>query len=189
MSAPELPPPDEQHPAGLQLRRVPVDPRVQLDNVRVEVVGEGRHLRFTVGTGGYDDARRDEIAGRRSDVKQIAGLAQPSHPDAVAHRQVVVHGVGLQVVGHLVLGRRQAALRGEAQAGQLAITPRREQPQRVPAVAPGVTDTRMRVEDRELTAALLQLISRDQAGLAAADDDRLDVFGGVHVRSPSRGSC
>jgi hypothetical protein len=102
---------------------------VQLHDVRVEVIGEARHLRDAVRPGCDDHVRRGEVADRRVDQEQVAGLGQPDRADAVAHRQVVVHGVRLQVIGHLVLGRRQASLRGEAQAGQLAVTPGREQPQ------------------------------------------------------------
>ena len=51
---------------------------------------------------------------------------------------------------------------------------RREQAERVPALAPGVADPLVRVEDHEGRPRLRQVVADRQAGLAAADDHGLD---------------
>ena len=62
---------------------------------------------------------------------------------------------------------------------------RREQPQRVPALAPGVADPLVRVEDHERPALLREVVAGGEPRLAAADDHRLERCS----RSARRPSC
>src|SRR5262249_26555127 len=52
----------------------------------------------------------------------------------------------------------------------------REQPQRVPSLPPRVADACARIENHEVEAELLQVITRGQAGLTAADHDRVEML-------------
>jgi hypothetical protein len=52
---------------------------------------------------------------------------------------------------------------------------RREQPKRVPPVAPCVADPLVLVQDHGRPVSLLQLVGRGEAGLAAGGGDRLEV--------------
>ena len=111
---------------------------------------------------------------------------EPVHADAGPDRELEPGRVGLQVVGHLVLGGERVGRRGEREPGQRVVPGRGEQPQRVPAPAPGVADPLVGVQDQERPSPPGQVVADRQAGLAATDDHGLDVlwltFG--HARLP-----
>jgi hypothetical protein len=52
---------------------------------------------------------------------------------------------------------------------------RGEQPERVPAVPPGVADPVAGVEDHEVAVMLCQEVAHGEAGLPAADHDGVEV--------------
>src|SRR5262249_26393191 len=99
------------------------------------------------------------------------------------HRQLEVPRITLEVVGHLVLGRKRVLRSGERQAVERIQPRRREEAQRVPARAPRVADARVRVEDQEAYALALEVIADRQAGLAGADHDHVEALGRVAVES------
>ena len=98
------------------------------------------------------------------------------HLDAGSNRQIESGSVGLEVVGHLVLRGKRHGGRGEAPARQPVVSGRGEQAKRVPALAPGVTDSLVGVQDYERTALLLQVVADREACLATADDHGLEVL-------------
>ncbi len=85
--------------------------------------------------------------------------------------------VGLEVVGHLVRRRVRRALRREPKPGKPVVARRRVEPERVPALPPGIADALARVEDHERPAVLLQVVSSREPGLPAADDHGVEAFG------------
>ena len=72
-------------------------------------------------------------------------------------------------------------------AGQAALPVRRQQPQRVPALAaPGVRHLAA-LEHDVIDRALAEAAARRQPGVPGADDDRRDVFdGGLRLRRRPR---
>ena len=76
---------------------------------------------------------------------------------------------------HVAVGIRAVV----AIAGQPALPVRREQPQRVPALAaPGVRDLAA-LEHDVIDRALGEAAARREPGVAGADDDRRDAFDGA----------
>ncbi len=131
--------------------------------------------------------RRLEWAGRDHDVVGFEALPAcrenetPALPtpecvdaDAPADRELEVRRVGFEVVGHLEDGREGVLARREWHSGKTVAAGRREQSHRVPAVAPGVADALVGVEDHERASEPGQVVADRQSGLAATDHDRLD---------------
>ena len=120
---------DHQHAPVAQLRRVPVVPRVQLDDPRIEVGRERRDLGLLVVPHRDHDVvgGEDVIAGR--DLIAVPAARQPVDAHAVAEREIEVGRVRLEIVGHLVLGDERGARRRERHAGQAVETGRGEQEQ------------------------------------------------------------
>ena len=107
ISAPELPAPTTSTPPS-ELRRIPVVARVQLHDRRVELAAR------TPAPGAADRRHRDDdVVGLEPAVAGASrrtgrpSCASPSTRTPVAHRQLEVGRVGLEVVGHLVLGRER----------------------------------------------------------------------------------
>ena len=118
-------------------------------------------------------ASRRLPAGRQDEAVILPG--ECVHLEAGSNRQIESSRVGLEIVGHLVLrGKRQSGC-GEAPACQPVVSGRGEQAKRVPALAPGVADSFVGVQDYERTALLLQVVSDREACLAATDDHGLEV--------------
>ena len=100
-----------------------------------------------------------------------------AHPD----REVGVQRVALEVVGHLLLAGERPGRRGERHPGQAVVLGGAVELQGVPLVAPVVADALVAVDDEEGAAEPLEVVSGGEAGLAGADDQRLDVLGGHDV--------
>ena len=149
---------------------------MQLDDARIELRGEGRHPRDLVARHRHHHVLGPEppVAGRNHEPVPVP--RQPVDPDAGTNRQFEARGVGLEVVGHLVLGGERLGRGGEGHPRQPAEASGGEQAKRVPALAPGVADPLVRVEDHEADTTLRQVVPDREAGLAAADDNGLDTF-------------
>ena len=164
-----------------QLGRTSVVARMQLHDARVEIAGVGGDRGRMVG------ARRDhDVIGLEPPVPggddvplPKPGQAVDAHPRADGELESL--RVCLEVVGHLVLRRERQGGRGEAQPLQAVVACGREQAKGVPARAPRVADPLVRVQDHERSVARRQVVSHGEAGLAAADDHRLEAFGAVVV--------
>jgi hypothetical protein len=88
-----------------QLGRVPVVARVQLDDLSVQILGELGNTWRPIGPGGDDDVIGFEPPIAVLDHVPPISPGQASHPDTGSSRHLEAVGVGLQMVGHLVLGR------------------------------------------------------------------------------------
>ena len=100
------------------------------------------------------------------DDEPAAGLREPVDRDAGSHRELELLGIVLEVVGHLVLRGERPPKAGETHARQPAEVGGSEETKRVPALAPGVADSLVRVQDHERRSTLRQVIAGRQAGLA-----------------------
>ena len=171
--------PDHQDATRLELGRVAVAGRVELDDAGTEVGGEGeapggpgrrtwRPPRCRPPSAGRPRRPR---SGRRSATAGPRG--RRSGPGA---------GTG---------SRRPPGSRppgpwwgtsgpepGNAASRQRAVAGRGEQPQRVPALAPGVADPLVGVQDQERPSPPGQVAADRQAGLAATDDHGLERCSG-----------
>ena len=74
----------------------------------------------------------------------------------------------------------------ELQTGQVVEVRGREQLQRVPASPPGIPGPLIRVHNDERPASSSKLVAKGQAGLAAADDDGLDLLAHEAKLGPRR---
>ena len=168
--------PHDQDVAVPQLGRVAVFGGVELDDAGVELGGEGGHPgALVVGHRHHHVAGLPApVAGRH--LQPAVPPRQPVHPDPGLDGQPEPVRVVLQVVGHLVLGRERPGRTRERHPGQPAVAGRGEQPHRVPAVAPGVPDPLVGVEDQEGPAPPGQVVADREPGLAASDDHRLDLL-------------
>ena len=157
-----------------QLRRVAVGAGVELHHAGVQLPGERRDARALVAGHRHHHVLGLEppLAGRHHEP--LPSLREAVHLDARTHRQLEARRVGLQVVGHLVLGGEGVRRGGEGHPRQAVEAGRGEQAQRVPALAPGVPDARVGVQDHEGEAPPRQVVPDREARLAAPDDDRLD---------------
>jgi hypothetical protein len=158
---------------------------MQLLDSRCELVGEIWYDRSLVATGGDDDAVCAQLTVRclhteaPVDWRQLVGhvaARQALDPYTASYRKIEVLRVGLQIVGHLVMGGEGVHLhRPTRQAG----VPRDgEQSQRVPAVPPGVANAGVGIENDELLAGPLQVVSDRQTCLPSTNDhcrNRFDV--------------
>ena len=171
-------PHDEHGPVG-ELAGTAVLARVQLQDPGVELGSERRDARRTTEGAGRDhDVVAADLAGGGVQQVAVPVPGEPLDADPEPHRQRVVHGVLLEVVGHLVLARARPRLGRERQPRQRVVPGRRVEPQAVPQPSPVVADALVGVEDEAVAAAPLQVVRRGEAGLAGSDDDGLDVFHG-----------
>ena len=85
-------------------------------------------------------------------------------------------GVLGQIGRNVVAAGIAVRIAGEGQARQAAVASRRKQLQRIPPRAPSGRRLLRRLEDRELATLPSQEIPDRETGLAAADDDHLQVI-------------
>src|SRR5215467_8406023 len=85
--------------------------------------------------------------------------------------------VGLEIIGHLIFCRKPVAPAGECQTRQSIVTSGREQPERVPTVPPGVSSSRIGIDDHEGHSPFCQVIPHCKSCLPAAYHKGLDALG------------
>ena len=145
--------PNDEDGAFRELRRVAVFERVELTNRRIELRGERRDLRLLeVRHGDHHVVRLEGLVPRGHD-EPFTSPREAVDARARADRQVESRRVRLEIVGHLVLRGRVAPRCGESHPGQRAVSGGGEQDERIPSVAPRVTDPRVSVEDDERAPA------------------------------------
>src|SRR4030095_10379826 len=104
----------------------------------------------------------------------LAGFRQTPHPDSAPDRELEPLRVRLKVVSHLVLGRKRPTGGREVHAGQIVITGRAVEPQRVPVASPVVSDALIGIDDQKAAATPLQVVADGQTCLACTDDQGFD---------------
>ena len=150
---------------------------MELHDAGVELVGEVRHVRRLIAAGGYHDVVRLEPVIICDDDESVGILGDRFDLQTPSHRKIKSGGVRLEVVGHLVLRWATAPRPGKLQTRQGAEVRGREQLQRVPTLAPGVAGPLIGVQDHKRPVSLGKVVADGKAGLAAADDDGLDLLG------------
>ena len=173
--------PDDEHRAGVQLPGPAVLARVELEDRRVELCGDGRDVGGAAERARGDDHVVAEVAAAvgREDVA-APGAAEALHPGVQHDRHVEPAGVVLQVGGDVLLAREGPPRRGEGRPGQAVVLRGGVEGEGVPLAPPLVPDAAAGLEDDERAAALAQVVPGRQPRLSGADDDGFDV-GGVHV--------
>src|SRR5215208_7001036 len=142
----------------------------------MKLVGEGGDLRYLVGARRDDHVFRFELAVAGCNYEAIALPGESVHLDAGTNGQIESGGVGFEIVGHLVLrGERQSG-GGEAPALQSVVAGRGEQAERVPALAPGVTDPLVGVQDHEGQVPLCQVVPCGETCLTTTDDHSIEML-------------
>src|SRR5262249_41183033 len=92
------------------------------------------------------------------------------------YRQLKTRRVGLEILCHRVLGGESIPSSRKVHACQPVEACGGKEAQRIPAVAPGVADPLMRLEDDEVPSLLFQVVASRQTRLAGADDDGVELF-------------
>ena len=123
---------------------------MDLRDARVELGCVGGHIRGPDSPGGEHHVTC--LVALVPGVDQVTAGHADHVLDAAAEldRQPEVLRVGLEVVRHLVLGRVVARRAGERHPRQPGEAGAREQPQRIPAVSPGIAHALAAVEDDEV---------------------------------------
>src|SRR6266540_3837031 len=115
---------------------------MKLPDVGFELAREVGYAGFVVGAGGDDDVS-----------VTIFGTTEGVDVNSGSYRQIESRRILFEVVGHLVFGGERVRQRREGHSGQSVVAGEREQAQRVPAFAPAVADSCMRLEDDEAQSA------------------------------------
>src|SRR6185437_4592721 len=93
--------------------------------------------------------------------------------DLAVELELEVLGVALEVGDHLISARVAVRVARKCNSGKPAVAPRREQRQRVPALAPGRSDLPGALEDEHAPALTAEEMGDRQAGLPCSDDGDL----------------
>src|SRR4029453_16620419 len=116
---------------------------------------------FVVGAGGDDDLWRQppRITGHDDVSGTIFGTTEGVDGNSVCYPQIENRRILFEVVGHLVFGGERVRQRREGHSGQSVVAGEREQAQRVPAFAPAVADSCMRLKDDEAQSAMGKVVT------------------------------
>jgi hypothetical protein len=178
---------DDQHATFRQRIRIAVVERRDARDGRRHGLMKSRHAREIAGAAGQDDDAALQLAMVGGDV--ISPVRWPHRRDRGAR----AHGRGghdretRDEIDHLA--HRHVAVRigaVVAKAGQAALPVRREQPQRVPALAPPGVRNFPALEHQMIDRPLGEAAARREAGMPGADDDRRDPFDDSAPRGPCR---
>ena len=179
----------DQRVARRQLRGVAVLQRVELNDLWRQLCGERRNARALILRHGDDDVLCVKPLVAREDEESAVPRARHSiDAHARSNRQRERPRVGFEIVGHIVFRGERERRRRKRQAVEAGVTRRREETKRIPPVAPYVADARAIVEEDEIDAVLLQVVTDRKTCLPAADDDRIHVCVSLdarHVPPPS----
>src|SRR6185503_10415687 len=120
----------------------------------------------------------------RTRVNEIraTGACETVDADAAANRQLKVTRVQLKIVRHLILGRERERRARKFQSDQAVEHGRREQTERIPAAPPRIADARTRVQNDERSSLAGQVVTDRQAGLPAANHDRMEPLARISLR-------
>ena len=170
---------DHQHRALRQLSGVEVPGRVELHQSGI-FGNDRRDHRALEGAGRGDHERGVDRAGRRlgAEAGPAGRPADGQHVHAAADRRCDLLGVLGEVLGDPVLrGEVVGADVGELEPGEPVVPGRAVGDQGVPPLgAPALGDP-VPLEHEVGDAGAAQVLAHGQAGLAAADHQRLDALG------------
>jgi hypothetical protein len=156
---------DDEDGAIAELRSVAVLARMQLHDAGIEFLREPGDPRPLMARHRDHHVVRLEAPRPADDDGPVAVARHPIDSHACPDWKIELRGVGLKVIGDVVLRGQHAGRRRERHARQSVVPRGREQPQRVPAVAPGVADVVVGVKDHARQIALREVVADSQAGL------------------------
>ena len=166
-------PTHHEHGSGPQLTWPTVLAGVQLQSLRVQVVGEHGHAgQLPEGSRRQYDAVR-AIGVRRSRDREavaVGGRRDPPNGRAGPHGQVEALRILLEGPRHLVLAGEAPGLAGDAEPRQRVEPVGREQAQGIVLMAPVVADLAGGLEDHVVQPPPSEMVGRGEAGLSGADD-------------------
>ena len=173
-----VPAPDDEHRSLGDVARPPIAGAMCLPDLRIEVLGElGDVRRLEWPRSDHDLVGTDRPPVDVEDEAPILAR-KPAHVAVELDRELERLRVALEVDDHIVPRRVAVRVAGERQAGQRAVTPRRKERQRLPALSPrrchGITP----LENDEPAPLAGQVVAHREPRLACSDDDDL-VAGGL----------
>ena len=149
----------EEHSAARKLSGITVFVRVQLHDVGPELASERGYARLLIA------GRRDHhlvgliCASGRFHVKATVHLAETVDAGARANRQVHVGGIALEVLRHLVLGRKCVFVGREAVAVEAVELRGSEKPERIPPLSPDIADAGGGLQNHMVDAFPLEVMA------------------------------
>ena len=180
---------DDEHRPFLEPRGVLVLAGVELDDVWVELIGECGHPGDLVASHRYNDIVSLEAPVPRLDHEAGAVSRQPVYTDAGPMGELEPCRIRGQIVGYLVLGGEHARRTGEGHTGQGVVAGSCEEVERVPAPAPGVADSLIRVQDQEGKLPPGEVVPDREACLSAPQNQRLHALCCGSTRGRIEHSC
>jgi hypothetical protein len=166
---PGVPAADHQHRPRRQRLGVAVVGAVELGHRAVQLAGHRGDEGDLERSGGHHHLAGPVAGFAGADLEAFPDLPELGDLGVEPDRQVEGSCVGLQVVGHRVLGRVGVGRSRERHARQGVILGRREQLQRVPPGPPDLPQLRGGLQDHEPPALLGKVPGHRQPGLAAPD--------------------
>jgi hypothetical protein len=150
--------------------------RVHLDNSGIQISGEGGHAWHLVICHRDNYILGFEALLPRTHDKPAPILPKPVNRDVVSHGQSKMASVLYKIVGHLFFGGKTVAPDGEAHPWKSRVPRGGKQSERIPAVAPRISDPRVGVQDQERKATPRQMVSDGKPRLAATDNNSLNLL-------------
>ena len=163
----------DQHRPRRDLLGVAVARAVKLQDLWTEALGDRGNHRHLERPGRDHHLLGGDCAVLQLDEVAAVVLADRANAAVELDKQLELLRVVAQVRDDLVAPGITIGIARERAAGQRVVAPRREQPQRVPALTPRRRMGRRRFEDREVAALSLEEVADGQAALTAADDNHL----------------
>jgi hypothetical protein len=153
---------------------------VQLHDAVGQRGAHGRDGRLLIGTSGKDDVRRldDAVVAADEIPRRARLLTNGADRDAAPDRCRDQRGVALEELYDLIARRETVGI-----VARITVAGWFERPvgelegQRVPPLTPPPLDQATALEKDVLETALTEMVAEGQTGLAAADDDGLDLLG------------
>jgi hypothetical protein len=162
---------DDEGAAGRQIRRTAIASAVHVHHFRRQAIGERRDARLLERAGRKHNLVRRDRPVLELDDESIAVTPKARRRSAKAYRQVEVRCVPLEVREHLLACRVTVRIAREVKPRQAVVRARREQRERLPAIAPSRRDIVVALEDQKVAPLLHEVVADGETCLAAADHD------------------
>jgi hypothetical protein len=166
-----VPAADDEDGPRWHLVRPAIADRVRLEDLRGEPFGDLRHVRRLEGAGrGYDLVSGDRPSIELEAEAPVFSSFERLDLAAEVDRQLKGLGVALEIGDHLIPRRVAVRIPGEGESRQPAVAARREQGERLPALAPGRGDLSSGFENHEAAALASEEVPDRKPCLASAHD-------------------